>query len=133
MQDSISYSQNPTRKSFLSPFLKMHTGEFPGDPMVKTQCFHCRGPSLTPGWGTKILHSMGCSQKKKKMKIKTLRQFSNLPQAPEAAKDWVENCCQGFLNLHQHHTSPQSSEKNRAAVKMTTIRTHSCAWGLGHP
>ena len=24
-------------------------GEFPGSPVVRTQCFHCRGPGLIPG------------------------------------------------------------------------------------
>lgn len=29
-------------------------GEFPGDPVVRTQHFHCQGLSSIYGWGTKI-------------------------------------------------------------------------------
>ena len=28
--------------------------DFPGGPVVRAQRFHCRGPGLTPGQGTKI-------------------------------------------------------------------------------
>ena len=28
--------------------------EFPGSPVVRSWCFHCRGPGSIPGWGTKI-------------------------------------------------------------------------------
>ena len=33
--------------------------DFPGSPVVKTPCFHCRGQGfhLIPGQGTKILHA----------------------------------------------------------------------------
>ena len=31
--------------------------EFPGDPMVRTQRFHCCGPGSIPGQGTKILQA----------------------------------------------------------------------------
>ena len=34
--------------------------------MVRTWCFHCRGPSSIPGWGTRISQVMWRSQKKKK-------------------------------------------------------------------
>ena len=34
--------------------------------MVKTQRFHCRGTDSVPSLGTKILHPMGLSQRKKK-------------------------------------------------------------------
>ena len=35
-------------------------GDFPGGPVVKTPCFHCRGAGDVgsfPGWGTKIPHA----------------------------------------------------------------------------
>ena len=31
--------------------------EFPGGPVVRIWCFHCRGPGSIPGQGTKILHA----------------------------------------------------------------------------
>ena len=33
-------------------------GEFPGSPMVKTQCFHCQGLGSISGWGMKIPQAM---------------------------------------------------------------------------
>ena len=41
--------------------------EFPGGPVVKTLCFHCRGPRFNP-WlgGTEILQVLQLGQKKKK-------------------------------------------------------------------
>ena len=39
--------------------------EFPGSPVVSTQCFNSRGPSSIPGQGTKILKDMWHGQKKK--------------------------------------------------------------------
>ena len=36
---------------------------FPGDPVVKTPSFHCRGCSLIPGWGTEIPGAEQCGQK----------------------------------------------------------------------
>ena len=47
-------------------FKNIHCGEFPGDPMVRTWRFHCWDPGSVPGWRTKILHVVWCSQKKKK-------------------------------------------------------------------
>lgn len=34
-----------------------------GGSMVGTPCFQCKGKGLIPGWETKILHVMWCSQK----------------------------------------------------------------------
>ena len=31
--------------------------DFPGGPVVKTQCFHCKEHGLSPGQGTKIPHA----------------------------------------------------------------------------
>ena len=45
--------------------------DFPGGPVVKTPCFHCRRHGfdlsfgLIPGWGTKIPHAASQGQKKK--------------------------------------------------------------------
>ena len=40
--------------------------EFPGSPLVSTQCFNSRGPGSIPGQGTKILKDVWHGQKKKK-------------------------------------------------------------------
>ena len=32
--------------------------EFPGGPVVRTLCFHCRSKDLIPGQATKILHAV---------------------------------------------------------------------------
>ena len=34
--------------------IKRCSREFPGSPVVRTQCFHCQGPGLIPEQGTKI-------------------------------------------------------------------------------
>ena len=39
--------------------------EFPGGPVVRTQCFHCRGPGSIPGQGTKIPKAVLQGQKNK--------------------------------------------------------------------
>ena len=43
--------------------------DFPGGPVVKNQCFHCRGTGSIPGQGTKVPQAVQCSQKKKKKKV----------------------------------------------------------------
>ena len=40
------------------PLKEWYTGEFPGRPVVRTWCFHCRGPGSTPDGGTKIPQAM---------------------------------------------------------------------------
>ena len=40
--------------------------DFPGNPVVKTPCFHCRVMDSIPGWGIKISHAVLHGQKKKK-------------------------------------------------------------------
>ena len=37
--------------------------DFPGSPVVKTLCFHCRVAGSIPGWGTGIAHAMRHDQK----------------------------------------------------------------------
>ena len=44
--------------------------EFPGSLVVRTRCFHCRGPGSIPGRGIKIPQATWCGQKKKKKKKK---------------------------------------------------------------
>ena len=46
-------------------FLKLHSREFPGSPVVRTWCFHCQGPGSIPGRGTKT-HKVPKKEKKRK-------------------------------------------------------------------
>ena len=39
--------------------------DFPGSPVVKTPCFHCRGHGFDPSRGTMIMHATWWGQKKK--------------------------------------------------------------------
>ena len=60
-------------------FQKLSSCESPGGPVVRTPCFHCRGPGFSPG--TKIPQAAWWSQKKKK-KIELLLEnlyFSSIP------------------------------------------------------
>ena len=43
----------------------MMSREFPGRPVVRTQCFHCHGPGSIPGQGTKIMQATQPKKKKK--------------------------------------------------------------------
>ena len=43
--------------------------EFPGSPVVRTQCFCCWSPGSVPGQGTKIPHAVRYDQKKKKKQL----------------------------------------------------------------
>ena len=45
--------------------------EFPGDPVVRTWRFHCRGPGSIPGGGTKIPQAAQRGQNKQTNKQKT--------------------------------------------------------------
>ena len=40
--------------------------EFPGGPVVRTPCFHCRGPGFDPWSGNEDPTSCAAGQKKKK-------------------------------------------------------------------
>ena len=44
--------------------------DFPGGPVVRTLCFHCRGPRFDPWVGAKILPATQHGQKRKKKKRK---------------------------------------------------------------
>ena len=46
---------------------KAHLRDFPGNPVVKTPHFQCRGMGSIPGWGTKISHAVRVGKKKKKV------------------------------------------------------------------
>ena len=53
------------------------SGEFPGGPVVRIQCFHCEGLGSIPGQGTKILQDAWRGQKKKK-KVGSMRHEQDL-------------------------------------------------------
>ena len=44
-------------------YLKCWFWEFPGGPVVRTLCFHCRGTGSIPDLGTKIPHAAQYGQK----------------------------------------------------------------------
>lgn len=50
--------------------------ELPGGPVLRIQCFHCRGMGSVPGWGTKDPASCLTQQKKKK-KRKMVQKVKN--------------------------------------------------------
>ena len=50
---------------FSVQLIKTQHLEFPGGPVVRTQCFHCCDPASIAGQGTKILQASQCSQKQK--------------------------------------------------------------------
>lgn len=49
-------------------FEKNHPGEFPSNPVARTQRFHCRGQCSIPAQGTKIPQAARCGPPKKKNK-----------------------------------------------------------------
>ena len=51
----------PSEVSFLTDKIESPR-EFPGGPVVRTWCFHCRGPGLIPRWGTNISQATQCDQ-----------------------------------------------------------------------
>ena len=53
--------------------------DFPGGRVVRTLCFHCRGPGSVPGWGTKILEAAQPKKKEKKRPKCFLCHFASLP------------------------------------------------------
>ena len=52
--------------------IKSRIGDFPGGPVVRTQCFQCRGRTFDPWSGNKIPHAAWHSQKTKKKKKKKI-------------------------------------------------------------
>lgn len=55
------------RNSVAGPVLKkLMIREFPDGPKVRSWHFHCWGPGLNPGWGTKIPQATWRSHKNKK-------------------------------------------------------------------
>ena len=59
--------------------------EFPNGLVVKTLQSHCRGSGFDPCWGTKMLHDVGPSQKKKKRGVSKER-LSRVPWTAKRSK-----------------------------------------------
>ena len=68
--------------------------EFPDDPGVRTQYFHCRGPGSIPCQGTKIMPATWHSQeKKKKKKMKTKMMMTEIRDTITETKNTLEGIC----------------------------------------
>lgn len=98
---------------------KARETDFPGGPMVRIPCFHCRLMWFSPGWGVKIPPATQCSQKKKKKKKRpgrillieemiavmqpaSYREGSGPPcqpppSPPPASPGWERGCEEGTL------------------------------------
>ena len=65
-QNSQNNIEKEKMRELMFSNFKTYYREFPGGPVVRTLCFHCRGHGSIHGWGTKILQAMQQGQKKKK-------------------------------------------------------------------
>ena len=64
---STPKAQATIEKIYKFNFIKIKSlWEFPGGPVVKTQCFRCSGLGLIPGEGMKILQATQRGQKMNK-------------------------------------------------------------------
>ena len=78
--------------------------EFHGDPVVRTWCFHCQDPSLTPHRGIKIPQAVLCGQKKKKKKGKLIHAYQlccccSVTKSCLTLYDPRTVACQAFLSF----------------------------------
>ena len=62
-------SQGPDGRERRGSFRRVGGLEFPGSPVVKILCFHCRGHGFSPWWGHCVLHRMLRSSQKKERKM----------------------------------------------------------------
>ena len=53
------FTNGPHQKKDLKKKNKAQSREFPGGPVLRVPHFHCLGPGLIPGQGTKILQALG--------------------------------------------------------------------------
>lgn len=65
--------------------------QFPGSPVVSTQCFNSRGPGSSPGQGTKILKDVWYGQKKKTQKLLCFK--GHLEESRKAIHRMEKNIC----------------------------------------
>ena len=60
ISSNLLYSKNTVHNTYR----KKRVRKYPGDLVVRALCFHCRGKSLIPDWGTKIPQAFRCNQTK---------------------------------------------------------------------
>ena len=88
-QMTDSAARNPRNFLCVSVLFK----DLPRNSMVRTPCFHCRGPGSIPGRGTKIPQATQCGHPLKKNRAPKLFQFS-----------------QNLELLYQQTSSPSSTQ-----------------------
>ena len=71
--------------------------EFPGDPVVRTWRFHCWGPDLISGQGTKIPQAMCYAHHPPKKRVRGHMAFRIIVESklPEGVT-WILNLCVGY-------------------------------------
>ena len=89
---------------------------FPGGPVVKTPCFHCREHGFSPFQGTKIAHALKHGQKKRKC------QLHCRPAVCVHASDYLsELCFPCAIRPKQANNKPLLSSKYLGHVKISLI------------
>ena len=72
---SHSLPESHSLRHYKKVRLRIRNRDFPGGPVVKTLPSNAGGVGSIPGWGTKIPHAVGCSQKLKKKKKRIRNQI----------------------------------------------------------
>ena len=85
-------------------------GEFPGSPVVKTPCFHCRGPCSIPGWETRIPHVFSAAKKGRKKKKDLQQSRGNTVKAGNSSIGSKASCGKSMLSLSLSLCSRYPSE-----------------------
>ena len=96
--------------------------DFPGGPVVRTPCFHCRGLRVVPGEGIKIPQAVWHNQDKWKLKIKNPQ--TNAGEDVERREPFC--IVGGNVNWHGHYGEQYGgSLKNSYHM---TLEPHSWAY-----
>ena len=96
--------------------------DFPGGPVVRTPCFHCRGLRVVPGEGIKIPQAVWHNQDKWKLKIKNPQ--TNAGEDVERREPFCT--VGGNVNWHGHYGEQYGgSLKNSYHM---TLEPHSWAY-----
>ena len=93
--------------------LNMSSWDVPGDPVVKTPCFHCRRRRFNPWLGSKDPACQGAAKKRKTNVLKGMLRFREVVKGSEAwgaavrgvrvRHDWAAE------QLHAGHTSSHTA------------------------
>ena len=87
-------------------------GEFLGDPVVKTLCFHGRGCGFAPRLGTKILHAVRWNQKRKTDSVFGSRKGELSRLAPHVNLRMAAHSCPvGFPGSPPLQSCPQCQQE----------------------